>query len=252
MKTFKIVVVLVFLCLTFFASSCGIFEKKQPQKTIFVLFDLSESTNKPAMRKSYVDSMSVVMEKLTSGDTLAYDNITEASLEKSTLKVVSIPKTATSGDADIVAMAKNAQDKEQYKEQRKKLLDDFGLFLNNSAGHYNTAILSSMQTVDRVFGSFKKNKKILVIFSDMIEDSKDYNFDDVTLTTEAIDGIIAKEKAKGRMPDLTGTTVYVVGATCSNADKYMNIQNFWMKYFKECGADLSKENYGTTLALFNQ
>jgi hypothetical protein len=44
----------------------------------------------------------------------------------------------------------------------------------------------------------------------------------------------------------------VIGAKAPSREKYHTIQNFWLRYFKECGANLSKENYGSALLSFNE
>ena len=100
--------------------------------------------------------------------------------------------------------------------------------------------------------TYKNEKNILVIFSDMIEESGDYNFAKETLSEKRIQEIISKEKGKKRIPDLAGVKVYITGATATTSDKFFAVQNFWFIYFKECGATLAKENYGSALLSFKE
>ncbi len=115
-----------------------------------------------------------------------------------------------------------------------------------------TDILSSLHIAERVFKNYKRDKNILIIMSDMIEESKDYNFARKNLNKKRTGEIIAKEKGANRIPDLKNVRVYVTGATAENRDKFFSIQNFWLRYFEECGANLSKERYGSALLNFNE
>lgn len=92
----------------------------------------------------------------------------------------------------------------------------------------------------------------MVIMSDMIEDSSDYNFERERLSDKRIAEIIAREREKKRLSILNGVKVYVTGARASAREQFYNIQNFWLRYFKECGANLSKENYGSALLSFDE
>ncbi len=80
----------------------------------------------------------------------------------------------------------------------------------------------------------------------------EYNFEKDKLTDKKIGEIIAKENTQKRLPDLKGVKVYVVGAKAATREQFYNIQNFWLRYFKECGANLLKENYGSALLNFDE
>jgi lysophospholipase L1-like esterase len=86
----------------------------------------------------------------------------------------------------------------------------------------------------------------------MIEDSSEYNFEKERLSDKRIAEIIAAERVKKRLPDLKGVKVYVTGAKAPTREQFYNIQNFWLRYFKECGAELPKENYGSALLSFDE
>ena len=86
----------------------------------------------------------------------------------------------------------------------------------------------------------------------MIEDSSDYDFSKERLSEKRISQIIEVEKSKNRLPDLKSVKVYVAGARAPKSEQFSNIRNFWMRYFKECGAICPKENYGSALLTFNE
>lgn len=248
----KILPLFILILIGMGLSSCeNIFKKEQKSKeAIFILFDLSESTNKPEIRKMYLESLNTILSKIDHGDVLIYDKITEASLEKSEPKVKDFPVFSAPGEAGIIVKAKKKKADEELLEKKKKIVPEVEDFLvaKGEKGTSWTTILSSLYVAERVFKLYDREKKILVIMSDMIEDSKDYNFKKENLTDKRIEGIIAKEKS--RIPDLTGVKVYVVGATAKTTDKYFAIQKFWLRYLTECDASISKENYGTTLLSF--
>ena len=116
----------------------------------------------------------------------------------------------------------------------------------------HTNIFDALSLAQRVFATYHRDRKVLVIFSDMIEESAQYNFrrkpPDITQTAR----IIKRQQAAGNLPDLNGVEVYVVGAgegTYSNlpSSQIRAVEEFWLKYFKACGADLRKERYGSAL-----
>src|SRR5437867_9123645 len=100
-----------------------------------------------------------------------------------------------------------------------------------------TDVIDAMQLAERVFSTYEGNQKLLVVFSDMIEESRRYNFTTEKLTAARIGQIIANEQDAGRLPDLQGVEVCVVGAGATTsgglpADKLLTIREFWIQYFK--------------------
>ena len=90
----------------------------------------------------------------------------------------------------------------------------------------------------------------------MIEDSEDYNFERMPWDSKQIKRIIATERSHrgDRLPNLTGVTVYVAGATIDSSGsegKRMRLQrqieDFWLAYFKACNADASDSRYARVL-----
>ena len=58
----------------------------------------------------------------------------------------------------------------------------------------------------------RNNKKALLVLSDMIEETKRYNFISQALTQENRTAILKKETQDGRLPGLKDCDVVVVGA----------------------------------------
>jgi len=85
-----------------------------------------------------------------------------------------------------------------------------------------------------------------------VEESSYYDFTKENLTASRIQAIIVAEKAEHRLPRLGGTHVYVIGASAGfysrmPPEAVRKIQNFWLEYFKACGANLPVETYGSAL-----
>ncbi|MBM3494317.1 MAG: hypothetical protein FJX72_08355 [Armatimonadetes bacterium] len=123
-----------------------------------------------------------------------------------------------------------------------------------------TDIINASQLAGAVFGGPKgraARRKVLIVFSDMIEQSKRYDFASLSLTPGRIASVIeAERKARpSTLPDLHGVDTWVCGATASASGglsdrRILSIREFWHRYFEACGARLPSEQYGTTLINF--
>ncbi len=249
-KTISIIIVIL-LC--FGLVSC---DKKVAHKTVVILFDLSESTNKDGKRENYLNGLKVILSKANHGDVIVGDRILESSVAQSTLPInESVPSFTSSNDNPFFVKKEKAKADEELNKTKEKIYKTAESFLLRDDLRrkvLKTDILSSLYIAEKVFKTYKNEKKILMIFSDMIVESSDYDFTEETLSEKRIEEIISKEKGKKRIPDLAGVKVYIAGATATTSDKFFAIQNFWLSYFKECGAILLKENYGAALVNFNE
>lgn len=223
---------------------------EETSKAVFVLFDISDSTKKESIRQRYLEDFRLVLKKVNPGDAIVADKISDQSIAKSTLPVKEEFKKLSFLEGGPLKekklRLKQAEKKDEIITTTEKII------LKQDSKVASTDILSSLHVAERVFKGFKRDKYILVIMSDMVEESKDYNFAKEILTEKRIKEIISIEKKKGRLPDLANVKVYITGATAENRDRFFAIQNFWLRYFKECGANLSKENYGNSLVNFNE
>ena len=113
-----------------------------------------------------------------------------------------------------------------------------------------TEILDSLNIADIIFHDEKERQKVLVILSDMIQDSKDYKFDKDRITDEYINNVIRSRQKNKLVPNLANVKVYVAGASAADSDKFRAIQAFWARYFSESRADFSPHRYGHSLINF--
>lgn len=93
---------------------------------------------------------------------------------------------------------------------------------------------------------------MLIILSDMLEDSEEYNFERLRVTDEFTRRVIEDKRRRGQLPNLGGATVYVAGASARSASKAHEVQRFWIEYFKAANARLLPQNYGPALVNFEE
>jgi len=224
-------------------------------KTVCVLFDLSETTNKPEIRRAYVDNFKLVANRLTHGDAIAVALITEFSARELRLLFQhEFPRFDPGSDKTDLQIKAYTSTLERAMERVRDSLNTlvYSVLMDTSRKIMRTDIMTSLQVAERVFKTSQQPRKILVILSDMIEDSDAYNFEREELTERRIANIIGQEKNRNRMPQLPDVKVYVAGASAENAARYERIRAFWLEYFKAAGATLLPENYGAALVDFKE
>jgi hypothetical protein len=133
---------------------------------------------------------------------------------------------------------------------KEKIRREVNKLLSQKQGTLLTEILDSLNITDTIFHDEKERQKILVILSDMIEDSKEYKFDKDKITEEYINRVIRSRREKNLMPDLSGVMVYVAGASAADSNTFRAVQTFWARYFAESKADFSRHRYGHSLINF--
>lgn len=212
-----------------------------------VLFHISGSTYKGNVRDQYLTDFGKVLKGLAPGSILVGDVIDDNPLAHSSYPI------------DITferfnPMSENKLDYEKRaREQRDEAMKKAKAIVQRPpSGRLGHNIMDGMQLAERAFGSFQGNHELLVLFSDMIEQSKRYDFTGENLTPKRIEQIIDFERNAGRLPDLRGVEVCVSGAGASPTgglapERLVAIQQFWLEYFKATGGHLPKARYGSSL-----
>ena len=238
---------------------CG---DKPPATAVFVLFDLTGCVKDPAIQKRYESGFEQIVATLWNekdptrgvkkGAVVMGDKITH-----NTMATASYPITATLPAFGM--MKAQAKVEDEIKAATKALGEQAKALLGEKTEQPNTDLMNAFQLADKVSNGEEcsaASQKLLVVFSDMIEQSGRYDFSAIPLNDEAVQKIIAKEREGKRLPKLDGVKVWVAGATAStgaglSSDRILQIQSFWLTYFKACGADLTKERYAPTLLGFS-
>src|SRR5712691_43455 len=119
------------------------------------------------------------------------------------------------------------------------------VFAKRFASQY-TDIFSSLLLAQKLFYD-ETRRKVLVLMSDMIEDSPPYNFEKVSWSPATTEKTLSELDAKGLIPKLAGVCIYVSGASAASAELAENISRFWQAYFRRAGADMDPSRYAHVL-----
>ena len=221
--------------------------------TVFVLFDLSGSTASIETRREYLENFRRIVDirgpredfydsSFRPGDVVIADIISGNSIAESTFPIQGELREFSFWQDSRLRYAR------YFMDAKLRLLKEAeDLLLHQNRKINSTDILSAIRVAERVFKLYRRDRSILVIMSDMIEESGDYNFAAMRLNDSSIKKILAREKSQG-LPDLSGVTVYVAGCNASSRNRFLNVRNFWIQYFNECGAVLKTSNYGRAFA----
>ncbi len=226
---------------------------KRANKIVCVLFDLSQSTNTQQIREAYARDFCTVLSKMHGGDAVVAALITEKSISELDFCIQnSFPAFHPTTDNPMYLEA----ERQEHERKTKSLKDSLQKVADSTLKSYRqkimrTEIMSALHVAERVCKSYPQQNKILLIMSDMIEDSDLYNFARENLTEARTSEIIRREIENHRLPDLKNVCVYVTGAM-AKTDQFYKVRNFWISYMQECGGALVIENYGGPLVSFEE
>lgn len=217
-------------------------DKKEP-RVMAVLVDMSGSTNR-ARRTLYRNAFEKIYQNLQQGDRIIVGTITGRSyIDFKPVVDAEIPKQSLW--VNRISYEQNlAKTKKDIQTEVEKLL-------SRKRGTPRTEIINSLNIADKIFHN-EKRQKILIILSDMIQDSKEYNFERVKVTNQYTSQIIRKRQKQNLIPKLDSVKVYVAGASAADPKKFRSIEKFWNRYFVACGADFSLHRYGHSLLEFEK
>jgi len=214
----------------------------QHPRVVLILVDMSGSADQ-ARRTVCKEAFEKIYRNLRHGDRVVVGTIASHSyIDFKPTVDEEIPKK-TIWDNRLQFERNLTHAKEKIRREVNKLLSHRG-------GSPLTEILDSLNIADTIFHDEKERQKILVILSDMIQDSKEYKFDKDKITDEYINKVITYRQKNNLMPNLTGVKVYVAGASATDSDKFREVQTFWARYLTESGADFSPYRYGHSLINF--
>lgn len=216
--------------------------KKEP-RVITVFVDMSGSTNQ-ARRTVYRNAFEKIYDNLQQGDRIVVGTITGRSyIDFKPAVDAEIPKQSIW--VNRISFEQNlAKTKKDIKAKVEKLL-------SAKRGTPRTEIINSLNIAEKIVHN-EKRQKILIILSDMVQDSKDYNFERVKVTNNFTTKIIRDRQKQNLIPKLNEVKIYVAGASAADSSKFRSIENFWKRYFVACGADFSLHRYGHSLLEFER
>jgi hypothetical protein len=126
---------------------------------------------------------------------------------------------------------------------------------------FNDSLAGSRSAHTDIFGAlleagklFKGDRRepVLVLLSDMLQDADGYDFEKLAMSEEFTKRVIADVKGRAEIPDLSGASVYVAGASARSTRQACAVEQFWLAYAKAGNARLTSERYGPALLNFGE
>lgn len=223
-----------------------------PSKTILILVDRSESVRRAEIESRYLADMRTILGAVGHGDVIVAGWITDRSATELELPLNhEIPRFDPGTDNPMVRDAKQRESDTKLAGARAELASSFEQLFRSDRRVGRTDIIGSLELAPRVFASYPRDRKVLVILSDMVEDSDRFNFERETLSTKRVESIVATLREQKAIPDLQGVRVVVSGAMHRDNERFRRIRDFWFRFFEEAGAVMKNEDYGTALIRFD-
>lgn len=133
---------------------------------------------------------------------------------------------------DSVSLARFVQDARDYM-RRFTAPEDRDNFLG-------TDILSTFFDVAEEVRAFPNHRTTVVVFSDMMQATDEINMEGLIRMPPA--SWVSERTSQGRLPDLSGACIVVVGARTDTAAG-QRVKDFWEEYFEATGATFHDRNY---------
>jgi hypothetical protein len=231
-----------------FLNSC----QKPESRCILVLFDVSDSTI--SRRNSYLQEFNEkILPKLKGGDRIVSDIISDNPSGQTRFLVnVEFPSFNPFVHNEILY-------KNQINNLKVNISTTVESMIQVDRRVNRTKILEAMQLAVRIFTTYEDyDRKILVVFSDMIEDSDIVNFERIDWQRVNTDNLIQRIQTRIRIPEFQGVKVYIVTGVNENNPQvvdrnYDQIKNFWEGYFQRSGAVFDRRIwYGSTIIEFER
>ncbi len=212
-------------------------------RAIVIFVDMSGSTNL-ARRTVYREAFEKIYENLRQGDRILVGTITGRSyIDFKPAVDVEIPKKTI--------WVNRIQFERKLTQRKEEIRSEVDRLLSQKRGTPRTEILNSLNIADTIFHN-EKREKILVLLSDMIQDSQEYNFAHAKMTDAYIDKVIRYRRKHDLIPNLRDVKIYVAGASGTDPNRFRSVERFWARYFKKAGADFSTHRYGHSMISFEK
>jgi len=216
-------------------------EQSKPSKIVVVFADVSASVKDFDV---YHDSWSKILSRLEGGDRIVLGKITDETFTRFRPVI----------DETVPGFSWLTDNKLRYEKKIKEIKEKLLKALDEALAaprSQKTDILNTLTLAEKVFHGDKR-RRVLVLLSDMLEDSEVYNFERLKLAEDFTRRVIEEKRRKGEMPDLGKAKVYVAGASAKSASRALEVQRFWIEYIKAANGNLAPQNYGPALINFDE
>jgi hypothetical protein len=207
---------------------CGNVDTAEP-RVVLIFVDMSLSTMPD--RENYKQYVGKIVSKLKPGDRVAICKIIDLTLADFTpILDVEIPPFDFWNDNRTL----HHKLVEQITARMTASIDSV---LQTRGKVEKSEIINSFLVCDQ-FMRNKNGKKCMIVLSDMLECSSEFNFEKDELTGAYVENALQTLKEKGRIPRLDNVEVWVVGAYAKTTEQYFAVQGFWNRFLQETHANL--------------
>jgi hypothetical protein len=109
-----------------------------------------------------------------------------------------------------------------------------------------TLLFSSLRSIAKYYADYG-GRRILVLASDGLEDSEIARFETMTLSQPRGRTLIEDQLTPDMRTQMAAVSVWFVAAETPSEEKTLEIQRFWLSYFRAFGAELPSHRYAGTL-----
>lgn len=217
----------------------------------FVNVDCSNSTSDGYIREAYRNDFKKILKAAGEGDIIVIDRISSNSFSTSDPLTVKLPEYSIFG-----------ANKDKFEKIRDSLKNDFALQSEKyfkDPEYSETDILNSINksVIYLRNGELKEFRKIIVLFSDMIQETEELDLTENNGDERQIKKIISKLENENKIFNLDSIEVYVSGATYSelkgtqiNLRQTKFTKEFWKNYFERCNMKYRDDMYQARLGEF--
>jgi len=221
-----------------------------PGTAIIIFLDFSGSikTDERALFKREIESQ--ILPSLSAGDRLLMAPIHDKTLTEFRPLVQAIlpakPEFSVWRDNVLTYNRRVREVEARVLDLKAKVKTEVADVLGRRYASPYTDIFSSLLIAQKLFHE-ETRRKVLVLMSDMIEDTPEYNFEKIAWSPSAVEKLLVELEAKALIPKLLGVCVYVSGASAKSAALAEDIARFWEGYFRRSGADMQPSRYAHVL-----
>ena len=211
------------------ATGCTPSQDKQ-DKFVFALVDKTDS---PRVLTNYEKALAKIQVSLQGGGRVIISPIWE------TKQKISPWLDETLESESILDNPLERQEK--VRVFRKNLERGMSDALHSPYGAEKSAILHTLVKVSEIMASVPADKKVLLILSDMLENSDEVNFYRSRKLRSDPSAVLKDISAKAGIPNLVGVNVYIVTSSGIGDDILAeHVEKFWRLYFGKTGSLLKQ------------
>ena len=134
----------------------------------------------------------------------------------------------------------------QIRDAKDRIDKGVQRFLHADTTAAKSAIFESLFVVAPLIEADQR-KHVLVILSDMLEDSSAADFERQLPTDASTKRLIERQEKDHTIPNLAGVAVCVAGAVASPPERAAAVERFWRSYLEKAGATIAPGSYARTL-----